>query len=766
MPNDLQIAGIQLPVPVVGACRSMVIVDVINAGPDAASFPLPMSVCLEVRTSSDGPPASHYKLTIPTESPPILPNKTRTFAFRDVRFPCAASASVKATADCDATVPDNQRTADSLTVPVPKIDAVPWLLTSVRFGLQDSTGRITWGPGELCPSATCIAEVTIRNAGCAAAVPSVTSLDLLDGANQSIATLTQNTQAIAAGSARVIQFTTTLPAAAAGGIKARACADSTGLVVPQCDLTQACAETPLLPFVTSAGPKLTLAATRSILPGEAVPISWRIENSCADIGKATARISYQGTVLYTSVPIPIGLMEPETGEDRTIGVAASVASSFYKIGTSTLTLEITGSGNDPGPYSATASVTVSPEPSSGAWAFTTPTPGTPLAIPWKGGYTVVGRLSNPAVATMAPSSVVLSEASFESPAPIARVASPAFVAIAPGAFGSGVWSLLQAWSWVVPGVWLQTGPWLRLFTYTVTFSMQDEFGNAYPATTSSAGSVFVSVSGLKIGLAASAYTLFCVGVGLVISGFIALAGYITAIGAPALFAAAGAAFAIATGLGAGALDPPVPIFDYRSVVVLRLPRVPTQLPGAAPLSPILQMFELLARISAFIEAMSATEARLIAARIDRDQAAIDRQATEYRELRDRILAVAAQVPLAAFEAGELVREEPLRGGLVRVRALKQTLAEWTKDGLPAKVRREWTANNLPTGYLDDVQNALRTPGFAVRPIEDLIAELAQAAAQIAVGIQDESEAVLARSSIGTSPDYRAGGETEPQRPAG
>lgn len=760
MVNDLQVAGIHLPVPVVGACSAIVKVDVINAGPDAAVFPSGMTVCLDIRTSSDGPPDSHYTVSILPEAPPIDAGKVRTFVFRNVQFPCRPSASIKATADCTASVPDNQRTADSLTLAIPKIDFVPWLWTTVRLGLEDSTGRITWDPGALCPSATCVVEASIRNAGCAAAVPSVTSMELVDGAGQVITSMTQNTPAIAPGGVRVVRFTTALPAAAPSGIKARACADSTGVVVPQCDLSNACAETAILPFATAAGPQLTFAATRAIFPGEPVPLMWRIANVCSDIGAATARISYQGTVLYTSVPIPVGLMEPEKGEDPTVGIAAAVAASFYKIGTSTLTVDITGTGNDPGPYTTTAAVTVSPEPSSGTWAFTTPVPGTPLPVPWKGSYTVAGRLTNPARATMTPSSLVLNESSLTAGA-LTLNASPPMGAIVPGAFGATVWPLRQAWSWVVPGVWLQTGPWMDIFTYTTTFSMQDAFGNAYPATTSSAGSVYVSVAGYKIGLAAAAYTCFCVGVGLVISGFIALAGYITAIGAPALFAAAGAAFAIATGLGAGALDPPVPDFEYRTVVVVRRASVPSELPEAAPLAPILQVLELLARISGMTEAMNATEARLAAARIDRDQPAIDLQAGEYRALRDRLLAAAESLPQSAFEAGDQLQTEPLSGGLASGRAIKRTVADWTKGGLPPELRKAWLANGRSADELKRIQEALQTKGFSMRSFDDLLRELEQAAAQIAAGVREESEAVLGASSGGLNP-----GAAEPEAPTG
>src|SRR6185503_12878184 len=112
MPNDLQVAGIQVPNVVVGACPSTVSVDVINVGDISASFPLPMKVCLDIRTSPEQrPPAAHYWVLMPAESPSILPGKSRTFVFADVQFPCALSAFVTATADCDGSVPNNRGSA-------------------------------------------------------------------------------------------------------------------------------------------------------------------------------------------------------------------------------------------------------------------------------------------------------------------------------------------------------------------------------------------------------------------------------------------------------------------------------------------------------------------------------------------------------------------------------------------------------------------------------------------------------------------------------
>ena len=345
MPNDLQVAGIQIPNVVVAACPSTVTVDVINVGNTPASLAKPMTVCLDIHTSPEGPPAAHLSVETPPESPPILPGNVQTFTFSDVQFPCALTAFVKATADCKGTVPNNVRTAPTLEIFVPKIDAVPWLWTSLVVGLEDSTGTITWSPGGLCAGGKCVAKVSIRNAGCAVAVASVTTLELLDGAGASIALLKQNTPPILPGATSVVQFTTVLPSAAAGNrIKVIGCADSKGVVTPQCNLVHACDQVTLPLSTTSTAPKVTFSASRPIFPGEAVPIRGGCRTSAQTSARSPRRF-VQGTVVYTSTQIPVGLQAAD-GEDVDIGPIA--APSFYKEGVSKLTIEIKGTGTDQG----------------------------------------------------------------------------------------------------------------------------------------------------------------------------------------------------------------------------------------------------------------------------------------------------------------------------------------------------------------------------------------------------------------------------------
>jgi hypothetical protein len=291
-------------------------------------------------------------------------------------------------------------------------------------------------------------------------------------------------------------------------------------------------------------------------------------------------------------------------------------------------------------------------------------------------------------------------------------------------------------------VWIIYGPTIDIFTYTVTFSMQDAYGNAYPPSTSSGIVVVVGVSNLKLGLAATALVLMCLAVVLFIIGLAALGFYPTAGLGAALIAAAGVAAGIAAGFGAGALDPPVPNFDYRridSVKRSEVPQVLAENPGLASLVPV---FALLSRIAAIEAAMTATEARLIAARIDRDREAIDQQVAEYQALRDSLLMAAGAVPSAAADATDAVRAEPSLRPAMDVRGLRRSAKALSDGGVSPKDRRSWIANGLTPEQVRDIELALSTPGFPVRPIDDVLSELPQIVAQIANGIQDESDAVL------------------------
>ena len=176
-----------------------------------------------------------------------------------------------------------------------------------------------------------------------------------------------------------------------------------------------------------------------------------------------------------------------------------------------------------------------------------------------------------------------------------------------------------------------------------------------------------------------------------------------------------------------------------SVQRSELPAVFTESPALASLGAI---FSLLSRISAIEAAMSATEARLVAARIDRHPEGTSEQLAEYRALRDSLLLAAGSVPLAVADAVEALRSDEALSPLLGIRSVRRDWKALASNGVTAKDRRSWIANGLTPDALKVIEQALARSEIVPRPIEDLLAELTQAVAQIAVGIQDEAELVL------------------------
>ena len=142
--------------------------------------------------------------------------------------------------------------------------------------------------------------------------------------------------------------------------------------------------------------------------------------------------------------------------------------------------------------------------------------------------------------------------------------------------------------------------------------------------------------------------------------------------------------------------------------------------------------------------MSATEARLIAARIDRERDATQRQWKEYATLRDSLLAAAAHVPMAVSDAidGLRAESESMIRPLLDAEALQRQAASWSRRGVPARLRRALIVRGLAEQQLNDIEQAVRDPDFSVRPVDALLSDLSQAVALIARGTQEATDAVL------------------------
>ena len=140
--------------------------------------------------------------------------------------------------------------------------------------------------------------------------------------------------------------------------------------------------------------------------------------------------------------------------------------------------------------------------------------------------------------------------------------------------------------------------------------------------------------------------------------------------------------------------------------------------------------------------MSATEARLIAARIDREPDATQLQWNEYAALRDSLLAAAEHVPMAVSDAIDGLRAEPALLPLFDAEALQRQTASWSRRGVPARLRQAWLERGLAEERLHDIEQAVRDPDFSVQPLDALLGDLNQAVALIARGTQEAADTVL------------------------
>jgi len=93
-------------------------------------------------------------------------------------------------------------------------------------------------------------------------------------------------------------------------------------------------------------------------------------------------------------------------------------------------------------------------------------------------------------------------------------------------------------------------------------------------------------------------------------------------------------------------------------------------------------------------------------------------------------------------APEGIGTEPALGPALDDQGLQQTVAGWVRDGVSAKERRAWRASALAREHLRVIDLALTTEGFTPRPLDAVLADLPQRAAEFASAMIEEAETVL------------------------
>ena len=641
MAADLRVVAVRVPSPLRAPCPVTLVVTIENAGSDPAS-PAPFAVAIEVGGVSNEEPfrADFVTVVEDVEVQHLGPGAHADVAVR-VSIPCSSATLVQIRADVDVfhQIANNAHSASPYVLSAP-VTYTAWLVTSMRVGLEDSSGNVTFDPAALCPDKTLVAEVTVTNRGCVASPASTLDVALEDPGTGPMPVVLQHRKVplppLTGSALQPLRFRTP-PAAAIGSgvLTVRAVVTPLSASPPQCNAATLSAIV-TLPIAVRGPPRaaLSVGGIGSIVPGEVPSLDWSIQNDCADIGTASVRILYGAaatSIFSTSLPIGLRSTAGAQVTAPNVSIPAAIANDFWSVGGKTLTLEIQGSGIDPGPYRATAVLVVRPEPVNAAWWAFGAAPGSPLTVGvappfWKNSYRFTGTFTNFGTAPMSLTSLV----ALEHPTDVTgtgsdRTLSATFsvtgITAAPGARIATAWDTIQNWRWIELPFYEEVGPRSRTFNYTARFSVVDAFGNAYGPIAAGSLSIIVGVSVVKIFNDTVAITFVTIGFVFLAAAAIAAAiGGYAIIAAIALLLVAWGWFIAATLIGADAMDPPVPEFGRHSAgQALTEWRVPAEYETSR--YPGLRAFgSLLLRLARAFSAVKEARGRAWAAFIDGDDA--------------------------------------------------------------------------------------------------------------------------------------------------
>jgi hypothetical protein len=215
LPADLTVVAVRLPTPLRAPCPVPVLVVIQNIGTDPADR-TPYDVTVDLTIGEDYPGGSFEEMVRTPEDQQLSPGRTIVVPVQ-VRFPCTLyPVMLRATVDKKQQIPNRKMppTAPFKDVTGLMPAMVPWLVTSLRVGISDATGIVTFDPDGFCPGKPVVAEISIDNRGCVASKPSTTEVTLEDAHSvpfpMPLATQTYVVPALAPGgnNARSLSFAT------------------------------------------------------------------------------------------------------------------------------------------------------------------------------------------------------------------------------------------------------------------------------------------------------------------------------------------------------------------------------------------------------------------------------------------------------------------------------------------------------------------------------------------------------------------------------
>jgi hypothetical protein len=725
---DLVIDSIVLPPWVTAPCSTKIQVVVRNAG--LAPAPYPFEVCLQIAAFVEEPfvPEWFERVGIPWEGPSALaPGQTASVQF-DLGFPCRPQAWVIAEVDCKGQVTGNLR-SDPRKAVFTLVRLVPWLATEVEIGRQDSAGVITWDVSPLCPNLPMAVRVTATNRGCADAAASTTRLTV-GGPSGQIAQVDWPTGKLPAKQTVRFSYLVKLPTPPPANVTVEACADIGGVVAGQCDTASLCRSvSPQISTMGTGAPGPFLVDV-VVRPGETPTTTWSLRNDCSDLGQVLAEILVGSHQLATSAR-QVAPLEKVT-EQIILKVSPAAASSVWTVGQHFMELRITATGLPGKTFVHTANLVCNLE--LPRFSFVWDKPASPT---FRKVYSVAGTLTNTSfLSAMMPSAITITEATTTAGVTAAgafSVAPPAEILPTKTA-AFKIPDRSQIWTWINPTTFQLAGPTVATFTYSVTFTLTDEFGNVYPAVSPTSMPVLtvnVAVPANKLALQAQAAAELAAAAAALAAGLVVFS---------LAMLAAFALWGLAIRHKALADDPPVPDFDYHERVTVS-PQ-PYEFPSddapawAEPLAATLMLIE---RVAATHQALTLIEPKILGARIDGAAEALRMQADDYRAALARLQAAAAELPNAAAVAAEQLAADARWGA----DALAAGLQAWRSGSGVGPAREAWRDAGLPEDAFRDMERRMpELTELTDLPLPAALVQLAGLAVAVADAVTQHSAEVL------------------------
>lgn len=451
---------------------------------------------------------------------------------------------------------------------------------------------------------------------------------------------------------------------------------------------------------------------RNIKPGQPITLRWGITSDFnvlgnlifnCDMGTATAVIRYNGRDivmvrrhLHMNYGFSIGPkgrpapFDNSTPPPPPIVVDRTLPDEFYRIGTQTLEIEVTGDGPERGPLTAELYVNVQPETIDQTWWRWTHPPQ-PTDLQWNRGYGVGGQFTSTSrFSSMTNLSFNLHERTLGSA--LNPTSSGSLInrgSISVGAVPIGGNSTLsfpeirQNWSWITPVVWVitdySTG---RSFNYDLSGSFQDQYGNQYQLSSTLETYVRISVEKVVAGVAAM-NGMFLSAALLVSAGIAALIPVVGWATAGPLLAASGVALTAAQGLGAIALDPPEPDLNYEEKVKVPHLDISKALKKYSEFPKLGTMLELVATLIRFDEALSRIERKRMGATLDGNKRAVKRQTLDYENMQKHMI----ELTKTLSQTKSSIKAEFRSKKFLTKDNIRKQFYSWQQNGIPDEIRK-------------------------------------------------------------------------------